>query len=28
MIHNLAVGDGTEAAREVLAGVFPPDFNS
>jgi pimeloyl-ACP methyl ester carboxylesterase len=28
MIHNLAVGDGTEAALEVLAGVFPPDFNS
>ena len=28
MIHNLAVGDGAEAAREVLAGVFPPDFNS
>jgi pimeloyl-ACP methyl ester carboxylesterase len=28
MIHNLAVGDGTEAALEVLAGAFPPDFNS
>ena len=28
MIHNLAVGDGTEAALEVLAGVFPPGFNS
>ena len=28
MIHDLAVGDGTEAALEVLAGVFPPDFNS
>ncbi|MGA9564860.1 MAG: alpha/beta hydrolase [Candidatus Korobacteraceae bacterium] len=28
MIHNLAVGDGTEAADEVLAGVFPPAFNS
>jgi pimeloyl-ACP methyl ester carboxylesterase len=28
MIHNLAVGDGTEAALEVLAGVFPPSFNS
>jgi pimeloyl-ACP methyl ester carboxylesterase len=28
MIHDLAVGDGTEAALEVLRGVFPPDFNS
>jgi pimeloyl-ACP methyl ester carboxylesterase len=28
MIHDLAVGDGTEAAREVLRGVFPRDFNS
>ena len=28
MIHNLAVGDGAEAAREVLAGVFPAAFNS
>ncbi len=28
MIHNLAVGDGTEAALEVLAGVFPRGFNS
>ena len=28
MIHDLAVGDGTEAALEVLAGVFPPEFNS
>jgi len=28
MIHNLAVGDGTEAALEVLAGVFPAAFNS
>jgi pimeloyl-ACP methyl ester carboxylesterase len=28
IIHNLAVGDGTEAALEVLAGAFPPDFNS
>jgi pimeloyl-ACP methyl ester carboxylesterase len=28
MIHDLAVGAGTEAALEVLAGVFPPAFNS
>jgi len=28
MIHDLAVGDGTKAALEVLAGAFPPDFNS
>lgn len=28
MIHDLAVGDGTLAALEVLAGAFPPDFNS
>jgi pimeloyl-ACP methyl ester carboxylesterase len=28
MIHDLAVGDGTEAALEVLRGAFPPDFNS
>jgi pimeloyl-ACP methyl ester carboxylesterase len=28
MIHNLAVGAGNEAADEVLAGVFPPAFNS
>ncbi len=28
MIHNLAVGDGSEAALEVLAGRFPPSFNS
>jgi pimeloyl-ACP methyl ester carboxylesterase len=28
MIHDLAVGAGTEAAHEVLAGVFPPGFNS
>jgi pimeloyl-ACP methyl ester carboxylesterase len=28
MVHDLAVGDGTDAALEVLAGVFPPDFNS
>jgi pimeloyl-ACP methyl ester carboxylesterase len=28
IIHDLAVGDGTEAALEVLAGAFPPDFNS
>lgn len=28
MIHDLAVGAGTEVALEVLAGVFPPDFNS
>lgn len=28
IIHDLAVGDGTEAALEVLRGVFPRDFNS
>lgn len=28
MIHDLAVGAGTEVALEVLAGVFPRDFNS
>jgi pimeloyl-ACP methyl ester carboxylesterase len=28
MIHDLAAGDGTSAALEVLAGVFPPSFNS
>ena len=28
MIHDLAVGAGTEAALEVLNGVFPPAFNS
>jgi pimeloyl-ACP methyl ester carboxylesterase len=28
LIHDLAVGDGSEAALEILAGVFPPDFNS
>jgi pimeloyl-ACP methyl ester carboxylesterase len=28
LIHDLAVGNGTEAALEVLSGVFPPDFNS
>jgi pimeloyl-ACP methyl ester carboxylesterase len=28
IVHDLAVGDGTEAALEVLNGVFPPDFNS
>jgi pimeloyl-ACP methyl ester carboxylesterase len=28
MIHDLAVGAGKEAALEVLAGVFPPAFNS
>jgi pimeloyl-ACP methyl ester carboxylesterase len=28
MIHDLAAGAGTEAALEVLAGVFPPAFNS
>jgi len=28
LIHNLAVGDGSEAALEVLAGRFPPSFNS
>ena len=28
IIHDLAVGDGTKAALEVLAGVFPPAFNS
>lgn len=28
IIHDLAVGDGTKAALEVLAGAFPPDFNS
>jgi pimeloyl-ACP methyl ester carboxylesterase len=28
MIHDLAVGAGTQAALEVLNGVFPPDFNS
>ena len=28
IIHDLAIGDGTEAALEVLRGVFPPDFNS
>lgn len=28
IIHDLAVGDGAEAALEVLRGVFPPDFNS
>jgi pimeloyl-ACP methyl ester carboxylesterase len=28
MIHDLAAGSGTEAALEVLAGVFPPAFNS
>ncbi|MEO8603989.1 MAG: alpha/beta fold hydrolase [bacterium] len=27
-IHDLAVGDGTQAALEVLNGAFPPDFNS
>jgi pimeloyl-ACP methyl ester carboxylesterase len=28
IVHDLAVGDGTEAALEVLAGRFPPAFNS
>lgn len=28
MIHDLAVGAGTEVALEILAGVFPADFNS
>ncbi len=28
IVHDLAVGGGTKAALEVLAGVFPPDFNS
>jgi pimeloyl-ACP methyl ester carboxylesterase len=28
IVHDLAVGDGAEAALEVLAGVFPPAFNS
>jgi pimeloyl-ACP methyl ester carboxylesterase len=28
IIHDLAVGAGKEAALEVLAGVFPPAFNS
>lgn len=28
LVHDLAVGDGTLAAAEILAGVLPPDFNS
>ena len=28
IIHDLAVGAGTEAGREVLRGAFPSDFNS